>query len=55
MRLNKQAAKCKFGDSIEDSVGIWDENTRKRLLSNLQLTFQKAVDRIQIEKQVERN
>lgn len=56
MALRKQANKCNFGEANNDTIrdkiviGVYDENTWKRLPANPKLTLQKATDTISIEK-----
>lgn len=55
MYLRKQAYKYNFGASTNDLVmdqfvvGVWNERTRRLLLTNSKLTLQKAIQTLQIE------
>lgn len=61
IHLRNQAAKCKYGNNVDDMVrdqliiGIYNEGTRKRLLANPKLTLQQAIDTLVVEEQVEQD
>lgn len=56
MKLKKQAVKCNLDDRLRDQIviGVFDDITRKRLLSNSKLDLERAIEVLEIEEQVER-
>lgn len=61
LQLKNQASKCDFGPSTDEMIrdpiviGIYWEDTRRRLMSNPTLALQKAKDMLMIEEQVEKD
>lgn len=50
--MKKQASKCGFVNGADDMIiyqiviGVWDESTRKRLLTNTKLTLKQAINEL---------